>query len=397
MFRQSMAKDLLGKLVLRGSYLASAPALAAPAVVAATAPSATAGFHSTASSSAPPQLGGYLRTGTTGMPTSAPKILVTGASGQVGSEFVPFLRERFGREQVIASDVRMNRQLIEDGSFVYCDVQDKDNLARIILENGVSAVVHLATLLSAVGERNPQLALRVNTAGIQNLLDLAATHNFQIYSPSTIAVFGPSTPRHATPDSTIKEPRTMYGITKVHQELLGTYYTEKLGVDYRSLRYPGIVSGKSMPGGGTTDYAVDIFHSALKHGRYECFLDENAALPMMYMPDCLEGTFQLMTAPQEALSQTTYNVTSMSFTPAELAASIRKYIPGFEMRYSPDFRNDIAKSWPCSIDDSPARADWGWSPKYDLDSMTAHMLNEISNQLVLEENRRKAGVPAASM
>mmetsp|Transcript_22879 Transcript_22879/g.40720 ORF Transcript_22879/g.40720 Transcript_22879/m.40720 type:complete len:392 (-) Transcript_22879:370-1545(-) len=390
--------SLLRPLLFRG--MAAAPTVLTSASYAALSASENRirQFHSTPSAGLPPQLGGYLRTGTAGLPSSAPKILVTGASGQIGSEFVPFLRDRFGRDQVIASDVRTNRQLIEEGAFVYCDVQDKDNLARIILENGIDTVVHFATLLSAVGERNPQLALRVNTAGIQNLLDLAATHKVKVYSPSTIAVFGPTTPRHGTPDSTIKEPRTMYGITKVHQELLGDYYAEKLGVDYRSLRYPGIISYKSLPGGGTTDYAVDIFHAALKHGRYDCFLDEQAALPMMYMPDCLEGTFKLMSAPRETLTQTTYNVTSMSFTPAELAASIRKFIPSFQMQCSPDFRNDIANSWPCSVDDSRARTDWGWSPNYDLDSMTSHMLNEISNQLVQEENRRKAVIaPAASL
>jgi len=238
-----------------------------------------------------------------------------------------------------------------------------------------------------VGERNPQLALRVNTAGIHNVLDLAATHDIKVYSPSTIAVFGPSTPKVHTPDSTVKEPTTMYGITKVHQELLGEYYAAKFGVDYRSLRYPGIISSKSLPGGGTTDYAVDIFHAALKQGRYDCFLEHSTSLPMMYMPDCLEGTMQLMTAPKEALRQTTYNVTSMSFTPAELAASIQKFIPTFRINYIPDYRNDIAQTWPSSIDDRPAREDWGWQPKFDIDGMTKSMLDDIHNQMVAAANK----------
>jgi len=348
-------------------------------------------IHGSAASEVPPQAGGYLRTGWGEQSDrSSERILVTGASGQIGGEFVPFLRERFGCDRVVASDVRNNRTLAEEGPFVYCDVQDKDNLARILLENGITTIVHLATLLSAIGEKNPRLALKVNTHGIQNILDLAATNEIKVYSPSTIAVFGPTTPRHDTPDSTVKEPKTMYGITKVHQELLGDYYAAKLGVDYRSLRYPGIISSKSLPGGGTTDYAVDIFHAALKYGRYDCFLDDHASLPMMYMPDCLEGTLQVMAAPKESLTHRTYNVTSMSFTPAELAASIRKFIPGFEMRSVPDFRNDIAQSWPASIDDSLARRDWGWKPKFDLDAMTSDMLNKISNRLAAEQNAVKA-------
>mmetsp|Transcript_28957 Transcript_28957/g.69193 ORF Transcript_28957/g.69193 Transcript_28957/m.69193 type:complete len:409 (-) Transcript_28957:348-1574(-) len=327
----------------------------------------------------PPQLGGYLRTGAD-VHEGCPKILVTGASGQVGAEFVPFLRDRFGRERVVPSDVRTSESA-SDSTCVYCDVQDKDGLTRLVLENEITTIVHLASVLSAVGERNPQLALRVNTNGIQNVLDIAAAHGLQVFAPSTIAVFGPSTPRHGTPDAAVKEPRTMYGITKVHQELLGAYYTDKFGVDFRSLRYPGIVSSKSMPGGGTTDYAVDIFHAALRTGKYVCFLGEETALPMVYMPDCLEGTLRLMTAPKEALTQTTYNVASMSFTPRELAESIRRFIPGFELRCLPDFREEIARSWPASIDDSRARRDWGWSPEFDLDAMTAHMLHEISNQM----------------
>eukprot|EP00879_Flechtneria_rotunda_P005329 GHRR01005616.1.p1 GENE.GHRR01005616.1~~GHRR01005616.1.p1 ORF type:complete len:328 (+),score=105.19 GHRR01005616.1:1390-2373(+) len=268
--------------------------------------------------------------------------------------------------------------MLESGPFSYCDVLDKDNMARIILENGITHVIHLATLLSAVGERNPRLALKVNTHGIQNVLELAAAHNLAVYAPSTIAVFGSSSPRHNTPDHTIMRPTTMYGITKVHQELLGQYYHDRYGVDYRSLRYPGIISANSPPGGGTTDYAVEIFAAALQKGHYSCFLASDAALPMMYMPDCLEATWQLITAPRDSLQQTTYNVTAVSFTPAQLADAIRSRLPHFTMSYMPDFRDDIAKTWPASIDDSAARSQWGWQHKYDLQALADDMLLKLA-------------------
>lgn len=320
-----------------------------------------------------------------------PRFLVTGASGQIGSELVPMLRERFGIDNVIASDVRTNRELLESGPFVYCDVQDKDNLARIILENGVSFVVHLATLLSAIGEKKPKLALKVNSSGIQHLLELASAHKLQIYAPSTIAVFGKTTPRNNAPDITVKQPNTMYGITKVHQELLGDYYREKFAVDFRSLRYPGVISAKALPGGGTTDYAVEIFHSALKHGRYSCFLSKDTALPMIYMPDCLRATLDLMMAPKENLKQATYNVTAMSFTPEQLAASIKKFVPQFEMHYMPDYREDIARTWPISIDDSAAQRDWDWQPQFDIDGMTEDMLNQLEAILRKQQSSRPGG------
>ncbi|BDA43208.1 L-threonine 3-dehydrogenase, mitochondrial [Coccomyxa sp. Obi] len=334
----------------------------------------------------PPQFFGYLRTGQGPNDVDEPRFLVTGASGQIGAELIPLLRHRHPG-CVVASDVRMNRDVAGAGQFVYCDVQDKDNLARIILENGVNTVVHLATLLSAIGERNPQLALRVNTQGIQNVLELAAQHKLRVYAPSTIAVFGPTTPRINTPDCTVKEPTTMYGITKVHQELLGQYYSQKFGVDFRSLRYPGVISHASLPGGGTTDYAVEIFHAALTTGSYNCFLGPDTSLPFLYMPDCLAATYQLMMADSATLSQTTYNVTAMSFTPAELCAAIQRRLPHFRVDYRPDFRDTIARSWPQSVDDSAARRDWGWKPSFELDAMTEHMLTALEAQLAAKRDR----------
>jgi len=210
------------------------------------------------------------------------------------------------------------------------------------------------------------MAMKLNTIGAQNVLDLAVKHNLKVFAPSTIAVFGRTTPRNCTPDQTVTQPTTIYGITKVYQELLGAYYHEKFGVDYRSLRYPGIISAKAPPGGGTTDYAVEIFHAAMKHGRYQCPLNQDTELPMMYMSDCLKATWTLMNAPNSSLSQRTYNVTAMSFSPDDLASEIKKLLPTFRVDYKPDFRELIARSWPASIDDSKARQDWNWKPDFDL-------------------------------
>ncbi|KAL6760658.1 hypothetical protein V8C86DRAFT_3132300 [Haematococcus lacustris] len=358
--------------------------------------------------------GGYLGTGRDPASAADPRFLVTGACGQIGAELIPFLRARVGVENVISSDVKTNRTMLESGPFVYLDVLDKDNLARVTIEHGITHIIHLATLLSgegqggggpagshrgggrgsrqpwggegqaagwwAVGERQPQLALKINTSGIQNVLDLAAQHSLKVYSPSTIAVFGSNTPKDNTPNDTIMRPSTMYGVTKVHSELLGHYYRDKFGVDFRSLRYPGIISANSPPGGGTTDYAVDIFHHALRSGHYTCFLEPDVELPMMYMPDCLSATWKLMMAPRERLTHTTYNVAAVSFSPAQLAAAIRTLLPHFTITYTPDYRNEIAKTWPRSLDDSLARVDWGWQPHYDLLAMTRHMLLALQAQ-----------------
>jgi len=318
----------------------------------------------------------------TGRPLKDPetRILVTGASGQIGVELVPRLRQRYGKENVIASDVKLFSKRSELEPFVYCDVTQYDMLARIALEAGCTQIIHLASLLSAIGERNPSLAKKVNILGTQNVLEVAKDNDIKVYIPSSIAVFGPSTPPLLTPDDTIIRPTTIYGITKVYAELLGEYYHKRYGVDFRSLRYPGVISSQAMPGGGTTDYAVEIYHEALKKGSYECFLHEKTNLPMMYMPDCVDATIQIIEAPEETLKRRVYNLTGMSFTPDEIAEEITKFIPEFSCTYKPDFRQKIAETWPQSINDNSAREDWGWNHQYDITAMTVDMLNVLAEK-----------------
>lgn len=312
------------------------------------------------------------------------RILVTGSSGQIGSELVIALRNIYGGENVIASDKCPNapEKIIKTGPFEQLDVLDKFAIATIIDKYEIDAIVHLAAILSAVGEKNPMLAWNININGMLNVLELAREKNIgRVLIPSSIAAFGPSTPVDNTPQETILKPTTMYGITKVAGELLADYYVAKFGMDVRGLRYPGIISNETLPGGGTTDYAVAIYYEAVKNRKYECFLSENTMLPMMYMPDCLKATIDLFQADKNKLKHfSDFNVGAFSVTPKLMAESIRKYMPDFEITYKPDFRQAIADSWPNSIDDSCARAEWGWKPAFDLDSMTKDMLEVIGEK-----------------
>lgn len=324
--------------------------------------------------------GGYLGSGHRPVKSSR-RVLVTGAAGQIGSELVGYLRGILGSDNVIASDVKSVPAIAQDGPFVYADVTNYDMLARVVLESGTDTLVHLAALLSAVAERNTRLAINVNNKGLENCLELCRNNNLSIYAPSSIAVFGDSTPKDNTPDETVMRPSTIYGITKVYNELLGEYYFRTYGVDFRSLRYPGIISNATMPGGGTTDYAVEIYYDALKKGSYKCFLEKDTMMPMLYMPDCLRATAELIMADSSLLTQRVYNVTGMSFTPEGIAAEIKKEIPEFTIDYKPDFRQQIANTWPRTIDDSIASRDWGWKPEFDLESMTHDMLTTLKTKV----------------
>jgi nucleoside-diphosphate-sugar epimerase len=305
------------------------------------------------------------------------KVLITGAAGQIGSELVPALRAKYGSDRVLATDiVRLSGPLAESGPFETLDVTDRAALGKLILKYKPDTIYHLAALLSATGEKSPQKAWNININGLYNVLEAAREHGLvRIYSPSSIAVFGTATPRENTPQDTVLDPKTMYGVTKVAGELLCDYYVQKFGLDVRGCRYPGIVSHQTLPGGGTTDYAVEIFYEAVKHGRYACFLRKDTRLPMMYMPDCLKCTIDLMEADFSRLKHhSNFNVMAMSFTAGELVAEIKKRVPSFFCEYKPDFRQAIADSWPASIDDSAARREWDWRPDYDLARMTDDML-----------------------
>jgi len=309
------------------------------------------------------------------------RILVTGAVGQIGSELTIALREKYGGENVVATGHRTKpgKVLLEGGPFAFIDVTDRQSLEEVIEKYNIDTVYHMAAILSAVGEEKPQLAWNVNINGLYNLLEIARERNLvRLFCPSSIAVFGPETPRDHTPQETILRPTTMYGVTKVAGELLCEYYVRRFGVDVRGVRYPGIISSETLPGGGTTDYAVEIFYEAIAHGRYTCFLREDTVLPMMYMPDCIKATLDLMEADFHRLKHhADFNLAAMSFSAGELAAEIKKHIPEFRIEYKPDYRQAIADSWPRSIDDSAAREEWGWQPSYDLASMTADMLAKL--------------------
>ncbi len=306
-------------------------------------------------------------------------ILVTGAGGQIGSDLVEALRERCGEDDVLATDLTSPGG---EGPGEALDVTDRPGLRKLVERRGVETVYHLAGLLSAVGEKHPDRCWEVNVNGLRNVLELAQSHGLRVFWPSSIAVFGPYTPRRLTPQVTVEDPRTMYGITKVTGELLCDYYARKLGVDVRSLRLPGIISYTTPPGGGTTDYAVEMFYAALRDEAYTCFVRPETRLPMMYMPDTLRAILLLMDADAADLHvHSSYNITGLSFSAEELAAAIRERRPSFTVRYEPDFRQAIADTWPTQIDDSHARADWGWRPAYDLDAIVDDMLAKLGARL----------------
>lgn len=308
------------------------------------------------------------------------KILVLGSGGQIGTELLVSLRQLFGDSNVIASDIKpASPQDLALGPYEELNVLDKNKLYEIIAKHKVEQVYLLAALLSATAEKNPAFAWELNMNSLFYILDLAKEGKLKkVYWPSSIAVFGPTTPRQNTPQITVMEPNTVYGISKQAGERWCEYYFNKYNVDVRSIRYPGLIGYKSAPGGGTTDYAVHIFHEARKNKQYECFLSENTALPMMYMPDAIRATIELMEAPAEKVKiRSSYNLSGMSFTPKEIAAEIQKHIPDFTISYKPDFRQQIADSWPQSVDDERARLDWGWKNQYDLKAMVEDMLKNI--------------------
>ena len=306
------------------------------------------------------------------------KILVIGSSGQIGTELVHKLRHIYGVDNVIASDIKNTNQA-KEGPFEVANVMDAHQLGEVVTRHNVNQVYLLAALLSATAEKMPKLGWELNMQGLFNVLDLAKEKIIdRIYWPSSIAVFGPNTPKNDTPQFTVMEPSTVYGISKQAGERWCEYYFHKYNVDVRSLRYPGLIGWQSAPGGGTTDYAVHIFHEAIKNKTYECFLSENTTLPMMYMPDAIKATIEIMQADADKVKvRSSYNLAGISFSPKEIAEEIKKHIPDFSISYKPDSRQQIADSWPQSIDASEASKDWGWKPEYDLKRMTDDMMKNL--------------------
>ncbi len=311
------------------------------------------------------------------------RILIIGACGQIGSELTFKLRELHGNDNVIASDISYNNlDVVNSGLFEIVDAMDYASVKVCVEKYTIDTVYLMAAMLSATGEKYPMKAWDLNTSSLFHVLNLAKANIIKkVYWPSSIAVFGPSTPKVNTPQYTTMEPTTVYGITKQVGERWCEYYNQKYGVDVRGIRYPGIISWKTMPGGGTTDYAVEIYHEAVKHKSYECFLSEDTALPMLFMDDAIKATVDIMTADDDAIKiRSSYNLAGITFTPKEIAASIQKYIPDFKITYKPDFRQAIADSWPQSIDDSEARQDWNWQHDYDLDAITKEMLEQLGKK-----------------
>ena len=329
----------------------------------------------------------------------APRILVIGANGQLGTELSVALADRYGAQNVIVSD-RLETGRHADLRYETLDVTDAARLIELVEAHRITQIYHLAAALSATGETAPAWAWKLNMDGLLNVLEVARQHKLdKVFWPSSIAAFGSTTPADGTPQTTVMEPQTVYGISKLAGEGWCRWYFEKHGVDVRSLRYPGLISRKTCPGGGTTDYAVDIFHAALKGERYTCFLAPDEPLPMLYMDDAVRATLELMEAPAAEISERgSYNLAGLSFTPSDIAAEIRKHLPDFEIRYEPDFRHAIANGWPNSIDDRCARNDWGWRHRYDLPQLVREMLSNLSRTLggqeLAEAVARKVGVTA---
>ena len=318
------------------------------------------------------------------------KILVIGASGQIGVELTLALRKMYGNANVVASDLREENDLLHGtGPYVSLDVMNKEMLHVQVIRQGITQIYLLAAILSATGEKNPHLAWSLNMQSLLNVLDIAREeHLHKVFWPSSIAVFGPTSPKQNCPQQTIIEPTTVYGISKYAGEFWCNYFYQRYKVDVRSIRYPGLISYKSEPGGGTTDYAVEIFHEALEEKKYKCFLKEGTYLPMMYMPDAIRATVELMEADAAKIkTRTSYNISGMSFSPKEIAAEIKKHIPAFTISYEPDYRQQIADSWPASIDDRTARRDWGWKPEFNLARMTETMIRHINAALAVPAKR----------
>jgi len=319
-------------------------------------------------------------------------ILITGALGQIGSELTMALRKHYTDREIIATDIRMPSEpaLRDSGPFEFLDCTDPNHITRVMQRFDIGTIYHLGALLSAVSEMKPNTAWLINVNGLYHILEAARQYKCALFFPSSIGAFGPSTPKDGTPQDTIQRPDTMYGVTKVTGELLCDYYFKKFGVDTRGLRFPGLISYQTEPGGGTTDYAVEIFYEALKHRQYVCYLRENTSLDMMYMPDALRAMIELMEADGSRLEhRNAFNVTAMSLTPASLAREIQKHIPEFGIEYSVDpVRQGIADSWPNSLDDSAARREWGWKPKYTLETMTRDMIARISERIGLPQEQK---------
>lgn len=309
-------------------------------------------------------------------------ILIVGAGGQIGSELTTYLRKIYGNANVVATDVRECKNLAADGPFEVLDALNATSMASVVARHNIDTIFNLVALLSAVGERNPQMAWGVNMGALMNSLEVARQHHCALFTPSSIGAFGPTSPKDGTPQDTIMQPTTVYGICKVTGELLSNYYHLKYGVDTRSVRFPGIISNVTQPGGGTTDYAVEIYYEAVRNGKYTCAVPSDVYMDMIYMPDALRACVELMEAdPRQLIHRNSFNIASMSFTPEIIAAEIRKHIPEFEMDYYIDpVKREIAESWPNSLDDTCARQEWGWKPEWDLEKMTEDMLNVIRSR-----------------